>query len=430
MRKPLTPLLWMASALAFLFGGYWRVQRILLLFPPTKNLYSDMGFIVQQSQKLLAPETRPDQYWSIHPPGLLYFLSGFYRADPTGDCMIFVQFFVSLLIPFASAALALTLFGQRSAALCFIAACLYFPFIDYGSYYLPEVYLSLLAPLFLFAAIQGLHTHSLVHRMFFGLLSGLLLSVLGLFRSYFFVSGFAVLLSLLIFQRNFPFRSRLLLSLCLFLGTLPGLFLSNTHCEQVSGRSCLGSHSVAADVLLGHYGRGGMFTWKDDLGGSASFQNPSASQRGRDENQTFAFSITDEKANLSKAWEWIRENPLLAVSQSFEHVEDSFLATYPWPNSAQPDFVTGMCFHYLFLFFILAPALFYLRDEARGKSFFAFLGSDEGLLMAPIFGFLVVILLGVGEARLRVPLDPLFFALAAAFFSTVRKAPLTANSDF
>ena len=417
MKSSLRPLHWILFFLALFGGVAWRFQHTLVYSPPSRNLVADMKVISDQAHRLMEPNLIFGPDFSFFPPGLLYFLSALYSSDPSGELSVLVQFTLSLLIPFAVGGLALQCFGKKVAVWSFLIASFYFPFLDYASFYLPEIYVMLFVPIFFACFLRAAESKPVSNALLFGVFAGVFLALLEIFRSYFIVSGFCLLLSFLCLYRRLPLSRRFLLSAAVAVPAYFGLLFSANHCRMVTGQVCIGSHTVGANFLMGHLGRGGLFQWNDaKTGYIAQFKNPSAVQRGRSDDQVLNFAVNDDPANIDHTLPELGLSPLNFVCRSFEHVVDSFLSSYPWPNIGGPDFLYGMWFHYFFLVFLLFPSIFLLRDKGRGAPLRQLFNSQEGLMLSFILGFVLVCLLGTGEARFRIPLDTLFIILAAAFF--------------
>ena len=113
--------------------------------------------------------------------------------------------------------------------------------------------------------------------------------------------------------------------------------------------------------------------------------------------------------------------------QSLEHVNDSFLATYPWPSSAGDLWPVVMLFHYLFVAGILFPALLLVYGVWRDRGWAGLLGSRELLLFSPLIGLTAALMLSTGEARYRVPSDTALVVLACEFY---RRAWIRGRRDY
>jgi hypothetical protein len=353
---------------------------------------------------------------ATHPPGMGLLIGFFLERDPSLQGLVLFQLLVSCLVPLAVGALALAVFGPGSALAAIAAASLYFPFIDYGGYFLSEIYLALLAPLSLacFLWANGAR-RSTASALLGGLAAGLsfslawsmkvvALAAIGLFCAVFFV-----------FHRGTPWRIKGLAAAGMILGALPLVTAISYRASAATGRYVLASNKSGADFLLGHYGRIRLIRWVDPAGPTLFFGSPSAPQRGYDAERTLPFAVHDPVRNRALAWSWIRAHPAEAVVLSLEHVYDTLLGTRCWPSYYENWGKSVVeVFHMLYVGLVLFPALLVCVDAARRDGLRGFLGSPELLLLTPILGVLVAVFLSTGEARYRIPFDGALLILALA----------------
>ena len=406
------------SAIALYLGGVlWRVWYIFFFCPPTKFVYADMVLYIGRAKELLEPNFKMYPEFVTHPPAMIYLLSWMYRIDPSWMFATVVQFALSCLIPLMVGCLGWQTMGRRVGTLALGLASVYFPFIDYGGYFLSEVYVTPLFLLFLILFIRSMRAESGFGGFALMATAGVLLSLLGSFKSYFLLCGAFLCVSYLLFGTRNSFSKRFSLSTVLAVSMLPGLVWMTNYCSSAAGEFCVGAAKMGSDFLLGHYGRGGSFRWIDPKTGYIShFGTAGAEQRGLWENYDFQFSMADSHANLDQALVWVKARPLQAFIQSIEHLDNAFFATYAWPTIAHPHFVMVLASQHLFIFFIFLPALFHLRDVGAGRGILGFMRTTEALLLAPILALLLAMMIGTGEVRYRVPFDSIFLLYAAALY--------------
>ncbi len=184
------------------------------------------------------------------------------------------------------------------------------------------------------------------------------------------------------------------------------------------GHFCTGSNKSAADFFLGHDGRIQGIEWHDpEVARRRRLRQPvGLPTRGYRNKDVVNFAITDQQKNNDAAWKWIRQNPFESVVLSFEHVWDSFGGAYCWPPAATADWSASYTFHYLFLAFLLFPAMMRLVAVLRRSGVIGLLRSDEFIVLSPIFGVCLAVFVATGEVRYRIPWDGVFIVLAVEFY--------------
>lgn len=406
-----------ASILAYLIGLVWRVWYIFFFCIPTRFMFSDMGLYLDRAKEFAQPDFVPYRQFVTHPPGMIFLLSKLYQWDPTWELLKPIQFFLSALIPLEVAALAFLLSTPRVAAMAFLISSLYFPYIDYGGYALSEIYVTPVFLLFCLLFLMGIRSSR--PRWYFSsaILCGAICSLLGVFKSYFLLCGVFIALHYFVFGQLQKRANRLLFCV-LFAGSqLPLIAMMTSYCSKAAGEFCVGAAKMGSDFLLGHYGRGGTFRWVDrETNYIGEFGTAGAEQRGLNENYEFDFSMSNSKANMSKAMEWVSEHPSQAFIQSIEHIDNAFFATYPWPTISTPHRVASEASQLFFIFFLFLPAVLFLRDIRVEKGLKGLLQSDEALLLSTVLALMLAMMIGTGEVRYRVPFDAFFIVFAAALY--------------
>jgi hypothetical protein len=132
---------------AFASGTIWRWKHILHLHDPRDYVYSDMAMYVSLAKRFADPGYTLAATDLTHPPLLATVMSWLYARDPTLQTMVYFQFVVCALVPLAVAALGWAAFGRTTGRMALVAASLYFPFVDYGGYFLTEIHFIFSLPL-------------------------------------------------------------------------------------------------------------------------------------------------------------------------------------------------------------------------------------------------------------------------------------------
>ncbi|NUP08698.1 MAG: hypothetical protein HOW73_21830 [Polyangiaceae bacterium] len=467
------------TAFAFVLGVLWRWAYVLKVHRPTDFVYSDMKMYVELGKRFAREGYVLKPHDVTHPPGLSELIAYFYRSDPTLANMVRVHFWLTILVPLAVGALGWIALDRRAGLWSLAVTSLYFPFIDYGGYFLAEIYITLLATLTLvcyFGAIRLWPTRpakaadepaetdaartyrdapdakpsaspTARERLFaflgavrtriglavvVSLLGGVLFSLAMLMKM---VAAPAMLgffaVHILFTRARASWRAKSLVVALFIVAALPLCKWQADRCTRGNdGKFCPGSNKAPADFLMGHIGRVQSVTWRERdpknperIRGQVNFGSPAAYQHGYSKKVEFDFKITDGEKNKEAAWKWIGENPGQAVVLSFEHVWDSFGGSLPWPTVATKHWAWSQTFHYVFLIFIFIPSVLLLIDRARIRGLVGLLRSTELALFAPIIGVIVSVMMATGEVRYRIPWDMCFILLAVQFYREL-KIPL------
>lgn len=472
--------IWLGFA-AVIFGvGVWfRYVYIYRLHNPNDYVYSDMKMYVDLARRLNQPGYKLNIGDITHPPGNTWLLQYFMRSDPTKlTGLVRLQFIVASLVPLTMGFLAWVAFpakhlrdaagklpgfftrlaAQRTAQVAVIAGSLYFPYIDFGGYYLAEIHMTFTGTLTIAFYLLGMRLVAEpdpevapAAQPPSGFVEHLIESlrrrparIIGAFAAMAvggFLFSFAMALKMVamlaiggFMVTHFLFAKR---PRWIFKLVLPAMFLLAaapltremvSRCTEANRDPnndnkptfCTGSNKSAADFLLGHKGRIQGIEWRDPkVPGVVGFGNPAAYQHGYREKAVVPFLITNQAENNKAAWDWVKKNKGEALVLSFEHVWDSFGGSYPWPPNATKIWPFSYAFHFLFLVFILFPALVRLTDVLRERGVVGLVRSDEFILLSPIFGVCAAVFVATGEVRYRIPWDPVFFVLAIEFYRKI-----------
>ena len=425
-RRFFTPLN-IATAVVFAVGVLWRCLHILKYHDPRTHADSDMKMYLNLAKRFATPGFVPTIGEITHPPATGMLFSWFYQRDNSFQTLIYFQTFITCLVPLAVAAFALAVFDRRTAKWALIASSLYFPFIDYGGYFLSEVYMMLLNPLAAALFVAAAKQKTLARVALVGLVAGVVFWLAMAFKMVALPSmlGFCTLYWL--FSTDAPRKWKTVAVLALVLGAAPGTAALSVRCTKANeGHFCLVSNKAPADFLLGHYGRIQGLAWKDSKGRvTVQFGSPSAYQRGYREVPSVPFLITDGPKNSAAAWGWIKQHPGEALVLSFEHVYDSFCGSLPWPSIADGFWPLSEAFHFIFLIFLLVPSLVCCLDVPRRQGFRKFFQSRELLVLSLVFGLVAAVFVATGEERYRMPYDSVFILLAIRFYLGFKLPGLT-----
>jgi hypothetical protein len=411
------------AALAYVIGVVWRYLHIVHFHDPRKYVYSDMKMYVDLGRRLARPDYDPTILDVTHPPGMSTLIAEAVKLDPELSYLVSFQVLVSCLVPLGVMWFAYKAFDRTTARAALILSSIYFPFVEYGGYFLAEVYMMLLVPVTLALYLTAAEQKSRPRAALWGLATGvalfgaLAMKMVALPA----IVGFATLHLLL--AKTSPRSIRIIALGATLFAAAPGMTAISARCTEANeGRFCLGSNKSAADFMLGHYGRIQGVAWKPpDRREVMSFGSPSAYQHGYREVPEVPFSITDSEENSEAAWKWMREHKMHAVVLSFEHVFDMMGMTLPWPAVATGYWVGSQGTQYLFLVFIMLPAFYRLIDVWRERGLVELLRSRHFTVLSPILGVALAVFIATGEPRYRIPFDSVFMLLAIDFYRHFRR---------
>ncbi|MEO7330138.1 MAG: hypothetical protein ABI193_16305 [Minicystis sp.] len=404
--------------LTFIVGTVIRWRYIFVVHDPRNSVDSDMKLYIDLAKRYAQPNFVPGVGDVMHPPGAAFVFSRLYRADPTLLLACRFQFVITALLPLVVLALGVLAFGKNTGKVAFAISCLYFPFIDYGGYFLTEIPMAILMTatiaVFLWAT-QRVRPGA----VFAGALAAGF--VCSLAMAYKFLA-MPVMLCFAgvhwLFYVGPTRRMKTLAVVGLLAGSIPLTAALTSRCTTANmGRFCLISSKGPADFLLGHYGRIESLRWISKDGHSSyTFGSPSAFQHGYRGKPEVHFALTDGKENSEEAVKWIKQNPTEAAVLSLEHVYDIFCGAMPWPGAASGFWMMSEVFHFVFIVLLLIPCLLFAFDLIKTHGFRGYLGRMEFLVFSPILGLMAAVAIATGEPRYRVPFDTIFIVLAAEFY--------------
>jgi hypothetical protein len=415
---------WISHALTwavFVGGAIWRWVHVVHQHDPRDYLYSDMALYVDLAKRFTEAGYEPGVSDMAHPLGLPTVLSWLYARDPSMQTMVYFQFIVCALMPLAVGGLAWAAFGPASGKLAVAASSMYFPFVDYGGYFLTEIHFAFTLALGVGLALFAVRQKKVVLAVAIGLLAGLAFSLSQVTKVMGFPAMACFLFFFVAFWRGAPRRIRGGVLLAVVLAAVPINAWQFSRCTTANhGHFCLGTTKGASDFLLGHYGRIYSVTWHDPGGDVIWFGSPSAAQHGYTERVDMDFKLTDNAKNLEMALEWIKDHPQSALFLSLEHVYDLFFGSFPWPSVSTKHWLGAAGGHYIFIMLLFFPSCVRLLDILRRDGPGSLLGSTEVLLLAPLIGLVVTAAIATGEPRYRFPFDSLFIVVSIEFFRNFR----------
>jgi 4-amino-4-deoxy-L-arabinose transferase-like glycosyltransferase len=412
------------ALIVYVFGVLLRIEYSLHLHPPESFISSDMANYVNLARRLAFSSEPLMPLDATHPlgyPALLAFLiSGGGSLARAAN----FQIVVSALVPLAVGWLGWVTFGFRTALAAVAFASVYFPFIEYGAYFLSEIHFILWLTVSFAALFAARDAHRPLTRLLLSAAGGFALSLAASFKAvavfgvivFFAVDAIGLVLASSIETgawrarlRNWVWRG-----VVAALASMPIFSILARVCTRANrGNFCV-LGKMGADFLLGHYGRVADIDWAADEGsGFHQFGSPGSYLRHYELHERVPFSIMDNAANRAEAWHWIFAHPFDAIVLSLDHVYDTFFGVAMWPSYGLPSWPMAQLAQYVFVVLLLAPTVFACaRVLKRGVR--AFLASRTMLVLSPVLGLTFTVAMATGEVRYRIPFDVFFIVVACA----------------
>src|SRR5690606_9327553 len=171
---------------------------------------------------------------------------------------------VSCLIPLAVGALAWVAFDQKAAAWSVAISSGYYYYVEYGGFFLSEIYVMLLVPATMALYLLSVRARRSQLTLLYAALAGLLFFIAVAFKTQVALAilGFCGIHWLLTDGASRRIKTLALGTFCL--AAIPGLAIIGSRCTTANrGKFCLTSNKTAADFLLGHYDRIHSIRWAD-----------------------------------------------------------------------------------------------------------------------------------------------------------------------
>ncbi len=403
----------------YLIGVIWRYYYLLHVHPATQFVYSDMQSYVITAQNFSNPNYQPSIADTIYPPGTGIYLGLLYRLDPSWHLAMMVQWLLSSLVPILLALIGYELYGKKVALLTLVISSLYFPFIDYASYFMSEGPLLFTTTLSIWCLVRSLRVKNIHAAPLWGLASGLSLGLAASCKSVVLLPGFLIALALVHWGWKEKWRRILWISCAGSVGLMLLIVPQAIRCTRLNeGHYCTISNNGNLNMLLGHYGLLKAADFNDrQRNFFHSFGPPPAWQMGYEEHATFPFGAYDAKQASQAAWQWIRSHPIDALVLSTSHIFELIFGTVPWPSShtaARRWVQFSQQFYWVFL---LLPGILHLKKNFRHLSDVSGPGRADLILLLPLVGLMITAFFTFGEPRFRIPFDGFMILLAVRWYT-------------
>jgi 4-amino-4-deoxy-L-arabinose transferase-like glycosyltransferase len=411
-------------------GVFWRMYWIFLEHPAKNYIFSDMQVYYETALRLLDPHYTGRIDDTIHPPATSFLMAFTYRFDPTWLAFNIVQFVTSAAVPFLIAAIGYDLFGVSVALIALVISSLYFPFIDYASYFLAENPFLFLLLLSTWLLIRSLRSSKLAVNIVLALLSGLSLGCALGFKGQAWIPGFLIAVFLAIAGWKHRWRRIGWVHAGVGVGLLTIVVPLTVRSTRINdNRFALIAANGPMNILFGHYGEPGHMIFHDSKRNiHLEYLGPSAYEHGSASVNNFPFGPYDSEECLAYAWKWIRENKFQALCRSFDQVYDQFFVWEAWPTNGTRYRRWTIEYQQLFLVFILFPAAMHVVLNFRKMLRLEPDVLGDLLILLPVLGICIGAFITVGEVRYRIPFDGFLILLAARAYAARPSASLATGN--
>lgn len=393
---------------AVAIGVVWRAIYILWVHPAAAYADGEAAAHLALARRLAAgePLTAAD---ALVAPGLSWLLAGLLAVAPGGALVGPVQLVLSGSVPLLLAAIGRELFSPQIACGALVLGALYFPFIDYASFYLPENPCLVLILLSTWVLVRGVRAPGPRGRGLAGCAAGALWGLAAAFCPRVLLPGVCMLGVLA--TASGTMASAAAVGLAVVAAGLTTWFTA------VSGRWCLVDARLPLAVVLGHHGPGRAFEFAAPAGGRPyAVTLAPVGWNGGVGPVRIPHGPLDGAALLHSAAAWIGGHPVDALLLSVRQVFALFIASPLWPGGTTAFGRWLTLAEELYWLLVLAPAALHVRSHRRqlcraGRDAWADL-----VALAPLGGLALGAFLTAGEARGRIPLDGFVILLAARWY--------------
>ena len=403
---------WLA-VLAYGFGVLWREWYILGVHQPREYIYSDMANYCDFARRIAAGGYEQTAYDTVQPQGNGFYLSWWYQLSGDWSWATGASLVLCALLPVVIWWLARMLCGARTAWCALLLSSCYFPFIDYGGYFLAETPFTLLLVLGTALLVHAWRQRRVMAGVAWGLAAGTAFGLAADFKTH----GALVAVVLLAIAMGSALRRRslraammpLAAGLALTMSVLPMAMRATV----LTGHPTLISTNGPLSALIGHYDPAiATFRFIDRQGVLTHWACPSTRQKGAHGTLLLHYPCYDGASCLATSWGWVRQHPTDAFILSCDHVLDLYAGrTYPWPSYSTSWRLWTMVWEKLALLLVTVPALATVvvvlsGDARRSRRVMLF-------LLSPILVLWITVFLSSGEPRYRIPFDAYAVIIAA-----------------
>lgn len=397
----------------FVLGVLYRYVFTFSVAPPQNHLINDPGDYLKRAINLCQQTFPWDITHTMFPPGTDYFYGAVYCIRKNQMDLSWAIVIGSSLIPVLIYSLARTIYGHAVGLLSLILASTYFPFINFGGFYLSEIPVMLTMLMGTICLIEAFRSSSERKTWIFWALC------VGFFSGLSATIKLQALAPLLLTAALGPFFQKtarghtLKVIFVSLLGTIPVLIPGAVRCTTLNGGNlCLGAKSFGINLLVGHQpGKPWLRFLVKERNLELLFSGPFMDFEPERQPRTLEFGPwEDEKIKAEIAKEF-GESPGEFLFTFWRNTKSYFGAVQLWPQSEAPlwayelfRYFLWFMFAILFLAYALIPRWF--REECQRLEFWQ--------LVLPMLGGFLCGIIGTGEPRYRVPFDCYLIILFAA----------------
>lgn len=408
-----------ATTIICIVGVLWRYHYIINFHPAVDYVYSDMEGYVMSAINYYDPTYEPDVSDSIYPPGAALFFGFLYQLDPSWQLAMYIQFVLSVGIVILVGSIAYELYGRKVALLAVAITSLYYPFIDYASYFLSENPFTFTMLLSLWMIIRSIKLNNFFLSICVSLATGILLGISASIRSLILLPALFISIYFAFLSFKYKFKKAIPLALFGFIGLFLVIAMLSYRCTILNeGRFCMistnGALNFAEGVIrdVGHY-------HFDDQKRELWFEfgSPTSLQHGYNDKIVFSFGFYDKDKLYPFILHSIREKPIDSLLLAIEDVFDVIWGTVTFPTGFTDLKRWVVFYQQIYLLLILLPAVLFVGRKWRSIITFDKRSVNLVLLIMPTIGLFTVAFLFNGELRYRIPFDAFTIILSACLYA-------------
>lgn len=402
----------------FTIGVLWRYVHILYLHPPSQHIYSDMKSYTALAEIIFDKNYQPHILHSFYPPGVSYIWGVCRLIEPTWRWAEYCQFIMSIGIVILIGLNATWLYGRYVSYISICISSLYFPFIDFGGYFLSEIpfiffMLSTFALTILAMRLSG--PRYLVFLI--ALTAGLFLGITAAIRSLILLQGLLLGGVLIWYSIKHGWIKIILISSGIVIGLMVVLVPLSYRCTQINeGRFCMISTNAPSNLAAGKIRDARIFVYHDEKRGvQMTTSSPSSTYNRYTKEIHFPFGAYDTREFMNYIRRYILDNPIDALLMSIQNVFDTFFILNLWPSGFTASQRWVILSQQAYLCFLLIPTICFICIYNR-KNGGLFHSLADIMVFTPIVGLIIAVFLYNGEPRYRVPVDAFFIIIASRFY--------------
>jgi 4-amino-4-deoxy-L-arabinose transferase-like glycosyltransferase len=399
---------------AIVLGAALRIVWILVIHPPVKYIYSDMGGYVLRAVRLVsgAPLTPDDAFF---PPGTHMLLSiplGLFGLQVGIWAAAVLWCLLSIATVYMSWRLTRELLTPAAAALTTILCAGWPLFITYGGYFTSETPALALLVAALWAGVVATRREGRT-AMTFALLSGVLGGAASAVRPQLLIN--IVIMAAIVF---FASRRKIATVAWLAAGLLPVLALVVVYNSIASGQLSGLATNGGLNFWFGHCEARSVTILNSENQKTAEVGHPVPGQAGRPGDYVVRnHDLWDEQFFIGLGQECIEQDGLRHILRLGRNVLDMTATTMPWPQNESTGWSRDVVQAANVVYSVLLPWIVIESLSLRSRRRKDGERRGEVFMVLNLACVAVVAILVIGDPRVRTVYDVFGFALLGALLA-------------